>query len=193
MNHRRSKESSYSGYFTVLQQKCSEFDFQLSLAGIRNLWDDFPTRHKRILMGLVTFVIVMMFIPLPSVSDQKADDTVTGQQPKRIPLTLNAQDMSNQAEMTEKRAIRSSAWVTYTIKNGDTLSKVFRNNDLSIADLHALVRAEGPDKPLSNIRPGQLIRFKFAKNGQLDILQLEKSDQSVMFFRLSGGGFGRSK
>ncbi|MEF1291248.1 LysM-like peptidoglycan-binding domain-containing protein, partial [Vibrio sp. M260118] len=49
------------------------------------------------------------------------------------------------------------------------------------------------DKPLSQIKKGQLVRYKLAENGQLDILQLEKRNQSVMFFRLSDGGFGRSK
>ncbi len=62
-----------------------------------------------------------------------------------------------------------------------------------MSDLNALVNVEGNDKPLSQIKAGQLVRFKLAKDGSLDILQLEKSVQSVMFFRLSDGGFGRSK
>lgn len=77
--------------------------------------------------------------------------------------------------------------------SGDTLSQVFRNNELPLTDINALVKVEGSDKPLSQIQVGQLIRFKLAENGQLDILQLERNNQSVMFFRLSDGGFGRSK
>ncbi|GAL23296.1 hypothetical protein JCM19235_93 [Vibrio maritimus] len=38
-----------------------------------------------------------------------------------------------------------------------------------------------------------MIRFKFNQEGSLDILQIERGDQSIMFFRLSDGGFGRSK
>ncbi len=79
------------------------------------------------------------------------------------------------------------------VQQGDTLAQVFRNNQLPLSDLNALVRIEGDDKPLSQIRKGQLVRFKLAENGQLDILQLEKGSSSVMFFRLSDGGFGRSK
>ncbi len=194
MNHRRSKETNHSNYGAVIQQKWSEIDFRSIFSDTQKMWEDFPALHKRILMGLAAFVFLVAFIPLPQPSDS-ADSEISVNEPKRIPLALNAQDMSQKesVESTESRAIRSSAWVTYTIQNGDTLSKVFRNNELPIADLNALVRSEGPDKPLSDIRPGQLIRFKFAKNGQLDILQVEKSDQSVMFFRLSDGGFGRSK
>ncbi len=73
------------------------------------------------------------------------------------------------------------------------MSQVFRSNNLPLADLNALVRIEGSDKPLSQIQQGQRIRFKLAADGQLDILQLERNNQSVMFFRLSDGGFGRSQ
>ncbi|MCV5927473.1 cell envelope opacity-associated protein A, partial [Escherichia coli] len=80
-----------------------------------------------------------------------------------------------------------------TVKNGDTLAQVFRSNQLSMADLSALVKIEGSDKPLSQIKQGQLIRFKLSDEGELDMLQLEKSGRSVMFFRLSDGSFGRNK
>ncbi|KOO09935.1 lysine transporter LysM, partial [Vibrio xuii] len=69
----------------------------------------------------------------------------------------------------------------------------FRTSGLPMSDLNALVKVEGSDKPLSYIKKGQLVRYKLDEDGKLDILQLEKSDQSVMFFRLSDGGFGRSK
>ncbi len=63
-----------------------------------------------------------------------------------------------------------------------------------MADLNALVKIEGSDKPLSRIKQGQLVRFKLADDGKLDMLQLEKSaGESVMFFRLSDGTFGRNK
>jgi hypothetical protein len=191
MNHRRSKENNHSGYLAVLQNRWSDFDFRSNFFGVQRLWDSLPVLHKRLLTGLVGFVVVIALVPFPQLSDSSDSDSSVAK-PKRIPLALNTQEPQDAVESTESRAIRSSAWVTYTIQNGDTLSKVFRNNDLPIDDLHALVSSEGPDKPLSNIHPGQLIRFKFAKNGKLDILQLEKSDQSVMFFRLSNGGFGRS-
>ncbi|MDC0611266.1 lysine transporter LysM [Vibrio sp.] len=195
MNHRRNKQNNIDNYMTLFQQKWSEIDFRSMCSGAleqtQTLWSDFPVMHKRVLMGLVPFVIIISFIPLPSSSN--TEQTPADSSSKRIPLTLSSDtSQSNNVTATENQAIRSSAWVTYTIQDGDTLSKIFRSNDLPISDLNSLIQVEGPDKPLSNVRPGQLIRFKLAKTGQLDILQLEKSDQSVMFFRLSDGGFGRS-
>ncbi|GAM55440.1 hypothetical protein JCM19231_4339 [Vibrio ishigakensis] len=37
------------------------------------------------------------------------------------------------------------------------------------------------------------MRFKRDDDGRLDILQLENGNDSIMFFRLSDGGFARSK
>lgn len=128
------------------------------------------------------------FVPLP---EPKVDATPTT---SRVALEINTVGLSEQQNTKSSSSEPSNNnWQEYLVKQGDTLAQVFRNNDLPLSDLNALVRIEGADKPLSQIRKGQLVRFKLAETGQLDILQLEKGDTSVMFFRLSDGGFGRSK
>jgi len=175
--------------FSILREKWLKFDLQTTYDYMQTTWSNFPTVHKRVLIGLIPIIFILSIIPIPHSQNMGIKPTES----KRIPLTLMHQNENAQYELQETKAIESSAWITYTIKNGDTLSKVFRHNDLSISDLNALIRIEGSDKPLSNIKPGQLIRFKFSHSGQLDILQLEKGNKSVMYFRLSDGGFGRSQ
>jgi hypothetical protein len=109
-----------------------------------------------------------------------------------IPSADDNQADSSVSQSTSK-VTRNGSWKEYIVQRGDTLAKVFRANELSMSDLNALVNIEGLDKPLSKIQAGQLIRYKLTAQGELDILQLEKSGASVMFFRLSDGGFGRSK
>ncbi|MFA0232176.1 LysM-like peptidoglycan-binding domain-containing protein, partial [Vibrio sp. 10N.261.45.A7] len=144
--------------------------------------------HQRLLMVISPIVLILLFVPLP---EPKVDTTPTT---SRVELEINTVGLSEQ-QNTKSSSSESSNnnWQEYLVKQGDTLAQVFRNNDLPLSDLNALVRIEGADKPLSQIRKGQLVRFKLAETGQLDILQLEKGDTSVMFFRLSDGGFGRSK
>ncbi|MEI8631640.1 LysM-like peptidoglycan-binding domain-containing protein [Vibrio sp. PP-XX7] len=108
--------------------------------------------------------------------------------------TKELNDLSSQKSPdSSETTLRNTAWIDYTVQNGDTLSKIFKANDLPLADLNALVSIEGEDKPLSHIKPGQLIRYKLTVKADLDILQVEQKDQSIMFFRLSDGGYGRSK
>ena len=71
--------------------------------------------------------------------------------------------------------------------------KFFAVIDLAMSDLNALVKIKGSGGLLGRIEAGQLVRFKLVEDGKLDILQLEKSSKSVMFFRLSDGTFGCSK
>jgi hypothetical protein len=139
-------------------------------------------------MVISPIILILLFVPLPEAKVGVALTT------SRVELEINTIGLSEQQNTKSISSEPSNnSWQEYLVKQGDTLAQVFRNNDLSLSDLNSLVRIEGADKPLSQIRKGQLVRFKLAETGQLDILQLEKGDTSVMFFRLSDGGFGRSK
>ncbi|MFB9137247.1 lysine transporter LysM [Vibrio sp. AK197] len=185
MNRRRKKPKA--DFSQVVKQKLSQFDWHSYVQSIRQLWARLPTFHQRALCVLALVVIVLLVIPVPSPSQDSQPEPN-----QRIEVDLNAQGLSEQT-VSGQAALKSKAWKEYTVKRGDTLSQVFRNNGLPMSDLNALVKVEGSDKPLSYIKQGQLVRFKLTANGQLDILQLDKGGHSVMFFRLSDGGFGRSK
>lgn len=125
--------------------------------------------------------------PQPKINDNKDE--------RRISLGGNTDDVKSESKT--KPTVSDNAgpepWHSYTVEEGDTLSQVFRNNDLSLSDLNQLVAIEGKDKPLSQIKNGQLVRFKLTNRGDLDILQIEKEASTVLFFRLSSGGFERGQ
>ncbi|MFG0604405.1 lysine transporter LysM [Vibrio mimicus] len=187
--NRRHKKPQQTDYLAQVQSYWQQLDWPRYRQQLRELWLRLPLRHRRGLMVLTPAVLVLMVIPLP---DKQEAVNETSSAPKRIEVGINTQGLSEQRTQ-EQAALKSSAWQEYVVRQGDTLSQVFRNNELPLTDINALVKVEGSDKPLSQIQAGQLIRFKLAENGQLDILQLERNNQSVMFFRLSDGGFGRSK
>ncbi|MGR5134050.1 LysM-like peptidoglycan-binding domain-containing protein [Vibrio alfacsensis] len=197
MNRRRKKKQQVD-YVELMKQKLAAIDWkqpvskakwqQITLP-ITQFWQHLPKLHQRALMVLLPAVLLLLLIPAPKDKQAVVESPVDTQ---RVAIQLNAQSLSEQrsAQSTEQK---SDQWQEYTVKNGDTLAQVFRSNQLSMADLNALVKIEGADKPLSHIKQGQLVRFKLSEDGQLDMLQLEKSGDSVMFFRLSDGSFGRNK
>lgn len=190
MNRRRQKKQSVD-YLEVIQNKWTNLDLSALHIRLSGYWKTLPTFHQRALMALVPLVVIVMVIPFPSMNKT---NTQSAKGDQRVSLTLNTRDeASSAAPATENRSFGTNVWAAYTIQTGDTLSKIFRSNGLPMADLQALIRVEGAEHPLSNVKPGQLIRYKLAADGTLDILQLEKADESVMFFRLSNGSFGRSK
>lgn len=162
------------------------------------LWHRLPKWHQRGLMVLVPLLVILLILPTSQSTPETASVQVAS--PQRVSIDINTTALSQQSstpvsqqEPTTTPRQVTNPWQEDTVKSGDTLAEMFRRNGLSMADLNALVKVEGQDKPLSQIRQGQLVRYKVTDEGQLDILQLEKNQQSVMFFRLSDGGFGRSK
>ncbi|MEZ8064578.1 MULTISPECIES: LysM-like peptidoglycan-binding domain-containing protein [Vibrio] len=192
MNRRQKKKQQVDHFAELkdrllqLKVKLSSLDIKKMKATVTQTWQALPKLHQRLLMVIVPIVLVLLFVPLPEPKVEVVPST------SRVALEIDTVGLSKQ-QNTKSTPSESSTWQEYLVKQGDTLAQVFRNNDLPLSDLNALVRIEGSDKPLSQIRKGQLVRFKVAETGQLDILQLEKGDTSVMFFRLSDGGFGRSK
>ncbi|PMH42564.1 hypothetical protein BCU68_14085 [Vibrio sp. 10N.286.49.B3] len=215
MNRRHKKKTQVSP-FAALKQKIQSLDFsQLNVSDIGNtlvsrimdvkqLWYTLPKLHRRGLTVLTPLVMLLLVFPSPS------EPKFSTQPNTRVGIDINTQGLSQQQvtslqtgsnniqnisgnNSSDQPVAEVDQWLEYTVKKGDTLSKVFRTNKLSMPDLNALVKIEGNDQPLSQIKAGQLIRFKLATDGKLDILQLEKKGTSVMFFRLSDGGFGRSK
>ncbi|MGF1751599.1 OapA family protein [Vibrio cionasavignyae] len=154
----------------------------------RTFWLGLPRLHRRLLSVIAPVVIVLLL--WPSSEGDVSQPSPTNQ---RVTVSVNTQSLSEQSGVVQAEEAVETQWHEYTVKKGDTLAQVFRKNQLPMADLNSLARVEGSDKPLSRIKQGQLIRFKYSPEGQLDILQIEKGEQSVMFFRLSDGGFGRSK
>ncbi|MBU2895262.1 LysM-like peptidoglycan-binding domain-containing protein [Vibrio hepatarius] len=190
--NRRKKKPKQVDYIELAQQKILQVDWKVKVGCIKELWLALPKLHQRALMVLVPVVFILFVIPTsesPSMSESVNEVSSAKQ---RVQVNINTTGLSEQYSQQQK-GVKSETWQEYTVEKGDTLAQVFRNNDLAMADLNALVRVEGNDKPLSQIKAGQRVRFKLAEDGKLDILQLEKRSKSVMFFRLSDGGFGRSK
>ena len=185
--NRRKKKPQQVDYAQLVKDKFSEFDWARIKHNLLTQWALLPKLHQRALMVLSPILVLLLVVPFPQTSEKTPEAD-----PQRVTIDINTQSLSEQGD-AQSQPLLSQEWEEYQVKNGDTLAQVFRANNLPMSDLNALVKIEGSDKPLSRIKAGQLVRFKLSKDGSLDILQLEKSTQSVMFFRLSDGGFGRSK
>ncbi|MDG3087014.1 LysM-like peptidoglycan-binding domain-containing protein [Vibrio hannami] len=184
---RRNRKKKQTSSFDTMKEHLPSIDKER----LASYWQMLPEFHQKALKVLVPLFVVVLIVPVPE-SESEPKVSASTSQPKRVEVGVNTTGLSEQGG--EKQVVVQTAdWQEYIVQSGDTLSKVFRSNDLPITDLNALVAIEGLDKPLSKIKQGQLIRFKRTPEGSLDILQLEKQGTAVMFFRLSDGGFGRSK
>jgi murein DD-endopeptidase MepM/ murein hydrolase activator NlpD len=79
--------------------------------------------------------------------------------------------------------------LTLTVKSGDTLDRMFRRNDLSIADLAIMIRLPEASDHLTTIRPGD--RFEIIRDGERVLsLSREISDAQELWIKRNGEGYG---
>lgn len=188
--NRRKKKPQQVDYIQLAKEKVSAIDWTNIKHEVKSRWYQLPKLHQRALYILVPVVLLLLLIPFPETAS--GTDAVKSVEPQRTSVEVNTQSLSEQGE-AKTQPLQSDQWKEYQVKSGDTLAQVFRSNNLPMADLNALVNVEGKDKPLSQIKVGQLVRFKVKEDGNLDILQLKDSSKSVMFYRNSSGSFTKSK
>ncbi|CZF83554.1 LysM-like peptidoglycan-binding domain-containing protein [Grimontia marina] len=168
---------------------------------VQPYWHSLPKLHRTAISVLGALLVVLLIWPS---SEDSLPETNTAGERVSVPLAVGQQEASNDegfdadgeqviATQTVGAQTVNTDWVNYEVKGGDTLSNIFRAQDLPLPDLYAISAIEGDDKPLSRIQPGQLLHFKRNDQGTLDMLQIETSGASVIFFRLSDGSFVRRK
>lgn len=163
---------------------------------VQPYWQSLPELHRKGISVLAALLVVLLLWPS---SDGEAPGVAPSGERVSVPLAVeqaqvNGNDSAGQdtAPAVPPKAVNTD-WVNYEVQRGDTLSNIFRTQALPLPDLYAISAIEGDDKPLSRIQPGQLLRFKRNAEGSLDMLQIETSGASVIFFRLSDGSFARRK
>ena len=108
----------------------------------------------------------------------------TAEQPQltteTVPVVTAAQNPSPMAQQ-------------FTVKKGQTIAQVFRNNGLPVDDLFRMTAVEGAQKPLNQVEAGDKIRVIRGKDKTITELKIDKtSGQSVTFKRQKDGSYGRS-
>lgn len=211
------KRPDFSETLIIFKKKCIPL-----IENVSPYWLRLPVFHRKALRILVPVTFVLFLLPSGAKEEADSIRSIVTPtaEMQRQSVSLNLEGLSEQdTELRdalsfyeveqEKREVKSvektvdtsisppeqsvEKWHDYKIQKGDTLYQIFRKNNLSLTELNRVVKIEGADKPLSNVKKGQLFRFKLNTNGELDILQIERQGEAIMFFRMSDGNFGRSK
>ncbi|MGF1726307.1 LysM-like peptidoglycan-binding domain-containing protein [Photobacterium nomapromontoriensis] len=195
----------------------------LKFANIKAKWYVLPRFHRRALAVLVPLVVLVTLlptrVPLPSQGDElvrrdlplnldnrpepvrTVGERIEPESPSRSvirPLpNLEEPEVISQATVPAETPVTkpvAKPWQRYEVKRGETLANIFRDKSLPLSDLYAVAAIEGNDKPLSQIKAGQWLRYRQTTDGSLDALQIEQLDgEPIMFFRRSDGSFVRSQ
>lgn len=115
----------------------------------------------------------------PSIEDPTANDPAGN-----VAQTTPQQDTPSTPAQT---------WQTYTIKEGQTLAQLFRDNQLPVNDAFSMAKSEDQQKSLSQLRSGQAIRLQRNPQGDISMLEVTNSAGTVITYtRLSDGSYYRT-
>lgn len=76
-------------------------------------------------------------------------------------------------------------WVEHKIAGGDSLARIFSEHQLEASLLHRIVNSDKQAAQLAQIRPGQLLRFRFDDQDELTGLELRRSRTESLHVSLS--------
>ncbi len=101
-------------------------------------------------------------------------------QPKTSSVQHESESKPDQAE--EK-------WLEETVTSGDSLARIFSRLGLSAKLLHRITNSSKEAKQLTNIRPGESIKIRLDKQGQLQELIYQRNPVEALHFTPNGNDF----
>jgi len=152
---------------------------------------NYPKRHLALAVILSSFfVLVLMLLPSPEASAKR---TIIQVDAPIEPINLSRAATTptntvNSAPSNTAKEPKRPNWLSITVKDGDTLSHIFKRAGLSARDVHEVTHSGQAAKSLKHLKPGQ--KFQFDINNQHALTQLnyiESRLENTLFSRMDNG------
>ncbi|MEE4250177.1 MAG: peptidoglycan DD-metalloendopeptidase family protein [Alcanivoracaceae bacterium] len=125
----------------------------------------FPRAHMAATLSLAALLGVAMLIP-------ETGSSVPSQM-ESLELTLPQKESPDTEQELRNQPERQ--WREITIRSGDTLGNLLRDQGVAASQVHALVSADPILKELANLRVGQTLRIDVDDNGTLRAIEQQIS------------------
>ncbi|MCC1497848.1 peptidoglycan DD-metalloendopeptidase family protein [Alcanivorax sp. 1008] len=127
----------------------------------------FPRAHVAATLALAALLGAAMLVP-------ETGSSVPSQM-ESFELALPERGGSEMDSDTNISTAAERQWREITIRSGDTLGNLLRNNGVSAAQVHTLVSTDPTLKELANLRVGQTLRIDIDQYGTLQAIEQEIS------------------
>lgn len=104
-----------------------------------------------------------------------------------LSLPLPTAESLEQAE-TSSLAKPALPWQEVTVQAGDSMSRIFDRLNLKPQELHAVVKADGKNKLLSTLQPGQTLQFQIEEDS-LHAIKYKISPEKTFYISRKDDGF----
>lgn len=133
-----------------------------------------PKIHQILIATISALIVLLLLLPSP---DNMAPVDRKFEVGKAYPVAVNVD--TPQLLPAESTTLPSAplTWKKHKIKSGESLAVVFDKVGLSPATLYRLVNADEGTRSLTNLRPGDTLKFGFDENNEL--IQLIKPNTAT--------------
>ncbi|WP_026375911.1 peptidoglycan DD-metalloendopeptidase family protein [Aestuariibacter salexigens] len=146
-----------------------------------------PKPHKWMLSAAAGLFLVSLLLPSDDASASKHTSAVELQPNTRYPLDIKLQHL---APTTDAPVVDDEPeWQVYTVRNGDSLAKVFKRAGLSAKETHEVSRAGEHAKRLLKIMPGDKIHIALDQQKQFSALMYPLSALETLIIDKQDTGY----
>lgn len=147
------------------------------------------TRRKLMVIGATLIVSGLVISAFESTGTPEPSAGL-----ETIELTLPERAEPIGAESADAAAERpGDDWNSVTVRPGQTLDAIFREQGFSVALLHRILALNGDTKGLTRIRPGDVFDFRADDAGQLTHMRFELDESSYLLLRHLDGDLSAEK
>ncbi|WP_444938302.1 peptidoglycan DD-metalloendopeptidase family protein [Microbulbifer sp. JMSA002] len=146
----------------------------------------FPRVHALTASAAACVLVLAVFIPTPEVEAKRmplpvnlssTEETVTDQQPVHVEKVAPEQGIA-----LATAAVAKVQSLSLTVRNGDTLSDLFKRAKVSAGEMYQLLGSGKEAKKLARLNPGEELTFTVNADGKLQGLALQKDQLSQVRF-----------
>ncbi len=139
-------------------------------------------RRHWVMVGIALTLVAFVGVIIPRWADAKHD-------PDALPrVTLNLEIPPLPATTANALPADPVQWLTLSVKSGQTVDQIFRDQGVSGSDLHALLQNKDNAEALRHIRPGDEFAFSHADDGSLRGLRFDRDDKTQVEVSFDAGG-----
>lgn len=147
----------------------------------------FGSRHYMAVAGIL-LLLLALWLPVPQTLPEPgplsaAEEAQLAQLP-RVELPLAMAELALVA-----LPVREHSWQNATIRSGDTLSTLFKRNNLSLSDLHTIMQLPVASDVLRRVLPGRQLSFSLDEQGQLQAIRYEQDALNSLVIQRQNGEF----
>ncbi|WP_100656093.1 peptidoglycan DD-metalloendopeptidase family protein [Alteromonas flava] len=123
-----------------------------------------PSTHKVAVSSLAVLCVLLLLMPAETVVASKHTEAHILEAGKRYPLDLPELNST----LPSAGVLEASDWVSYRVRSGDTLAKIFKRAGLTPRDTYEVTQVGDLAKRLIALKPGEEIAIKRDSYGRLE-------------------------